>query len=96
MDRWYGYKAKSDENWRFSDDFRQGFSYAMDLNDGDSLGAELLLRWLERKTELFVEAEWRRIQRLAAALCDVGKIDGSEIRHVVEGSGGLAVSKTAD
>src|SRR5262249_13930775 len=31
MDRWYGYRAKSDENWYASDDHRRGFKYALEL-----------------------------------------------------------------
>jgi hypothetical protein len=84
MDRWHNWKSRDESNWRSSSDFRQAFSYAMEINGGDSEGAELLVSWLLRRTEIIVERQWPRIQRLAAALCDVGKIDGSEITHIVQ------------
>src|SRR5438105_1588623 len=32
MDRFYGYKAKSDKNWRASEDYRQAFQFALQLS----------------------------------------------------------------
>ena len=90
VDKFYGWKAKTDLNWKASDDHAQARECALLLNDGDSLGAELLLRWLERKTELLVEAEWPRIQRLGRALLECDRIDGEQITHILKASGGLA------
>jgi hypothetical protein len=85
MDRWYGYKASTHENWRSSDDFRQARLYALQLNDDDSEGAELFVAWLSRRAELVVERKWSQIQKLSHALLEFGKIDGSEITHIVQG-----------
>jgi hypothetical protein len=41
MDRWYGFKAKSDENWRASDDYQQAHAIALKLSGYDLLGANL-------------------------------------------------------
>jgi hypothetical protein len=85
MDRWHGYKASTDESWRASDDFRQAFSYALEVN-GDRESAESLVQWLLRRTEVIVERQWPRIQRLAAALCDSGAMNVTQIRHVLRGA----------
>jgi hypothetical protein len=89
MDRCYGYKAKDDTNWRASDDHKQAFESALELNDGDSVGAELLMLWLERKTDLLVEKQWPQIERLACALkkklefTGGGRFSGDEIDEVL-------------
>jgi hypothetical protein len=85
MDRWYGWKAKTDENWRASDDYKHARSLALRLNDGDEQGAELLVAWLERRAELLVEKQWPRIHKLAFALLDREKLCGSEINKILNG-----------
>jgi hypothetical protein len=83
MDRCYGYKAKSDENWRASSDFKAALSYAILLNNGDEKGAELLLAWLERRAELLVERKWPQIHKLAFTLLENEKLSGTEIYEIL-------------
>jgi hypothetical protein len=83
MDRCYGYKAKSDENWRASSDFKAALSYAILLNNGDEKGAELLLSWLARRAELLVERKWPQIHKLAFALLENEKLSGTEIYEIL-------------
>jgi hypothetical protein len=90
VDRCYGYKAKDDSNWKASDDYAQARECALQLNDGDSEGAELLVAWLARRAELLVEKQWPQIQRLGRALLGCDRIDGKQITHILKASGGLA------
>jgi ATP-dependent Zn protease len=84
MDRWYGYKAKSDQNWRASEDRKQALSRALQINNGDQTGAELLLAWLERRAELLVERHWSQIHKLAFALLEREKLSGAEITQIMK------------
>src|SRR5262245_7075770 len=43
MDRFYGYKAKSDANWKASSDYKNSFRLALEITGGDREGAELLV-----------------------------------------------------
>jgi ATP-dependent Zn protease len=85
MDRLYGYKVKDDTVWRASTDYKQAFKYALQLNDDDSLGAELVMTWLERKTDLLIEKEWPRVHKLAFALLEKheGELTGDQIRKIL-------------
>jgi hypothetical protein len=91
MDRWYARSGKGDHkwNWKASDDYRQAFQYALRLNGGDATGAELLLAWLERRTELLVEKQWPQIHKLAFQLLDKvdcngdAKLSGEQIRKAL-------------
>jgi hypothetical protein len=89
MDKWFGWKAKNDQNWRGSEDYKQAFDCALQLNDGDRAGAELLMKWLERRTELLVEKQWAQIQKLASALQEKqkftgnGRFSGAEIKELL-------------
>ena len=47
-------------------------------------GSETLDQWLSRWAELLVERKWPQIQKLSHALLEFGKIDGSEITHIVQ------------
>jgi hypothetical protein len=86
IDRRYGYKAQDYLNWRASDDFRQARLYALQLNDGDAEGAELLLSWLARRAELLVEKQWAQIQKLAFALLERERIAGPELHKIMHES----------
>jgi hypothetical protein len=77
MDVWYNHKAKSDENWRASEDRKQALSYALQINNGDHEGAELLMAWLERRAEVIVKRHWPQIHKLAFALLDREKLSGA-------------------
>jgi hypothetical protein len=94
---WHGSKPQSDEAWPTSSDYKDAHKYALDLNDGDSKGATLLLKWLERKAELLVEVEWSRISCLAAALLEHNKIEGNDkIQHFINGNGRLETQKAPE
>ena len=85
MGKLYGYKVEDDENWRASDDYKQTKECALRLrlNDGDSEGAELLIRWLERKTDLLIERLWPQIRKLAFALLEHDQLTGEQVREVL-------------
>ena len=95
MDRWHGYKADSDHNWKQSDDYKQALSYALEINQGDSVGAELLVKWLARRAELLVERYWSRIDALAFALLDKEKLSGAEISEILKNHRDRWVRNTA-
>jgi hypothetical protein len=46
--------------------------------------SETLDQWLSRWAELLVERKWPQIQKLSHALLEFGKIDRSEITHIVQ------------
>jgi hypothetical protein len=81
-DRVRGYKVM-DEQWRVTKDYQRALDSALRLNAGDSLGAELLLRWLERRTELLIEKHWPKIHELAFALLENDQLTGEQIREVL-------------
>jgi ATP-dependent Zn protease len=85
-DRWYGYKAQSDENWKASSDYAQALSCALQLSDGDRTAARLLVDYALRRADLLVEKHWPQISRLAFALLEYNKIAGNDIRHFMKGS----------
>jgi hypothetical protein len=83
MDRLYGYKAKDDTNWRGSRDYKQAFESALQLNDVDFLGAELLMAWAERRTDKLIEECWTDVQKLVFALRENHRLTGSEISELL-------------
>jgi hypothetical protein len=91
MDKWYGYKAKSDENWRASNDYKQAFNYALQINNGDHEGATLLIRWLSRRAEVLVKRHWSQINALASELLERSKLSGAEIHKIIDGDGGASL-----
>ena len=44
VDRWYGWKADSDENWRASDDYRKAYGAALQVSEGDTVAAAQLMK----------------------------------------------------
>jgi hypothetical protein len=83
MDRLYGYKYKDDTNWRASRDYKQACESALQLNDGDSLGAELLMAWAERRTDKLIEERWPDVQKLAYALRENHRLTGNEVSEIL-------------
>jgi hypothetical protein len=66
-----------------SGDYKRAASCALRLNSGDEIGAKLLLQWMERRTELFVEKLWPQIQKVAYALLEREKLSGREIEQIL-------------
>jgi hypothetical protein len=85
MDRWYGYKAKGEQNWRGSDDRKQALTCALKLSDGDTEAAELLVKWGERRAEVMVGRTWPQVHKLAFALLEHGKLSGDQVRDLLGG-----------
>jgi hypothetical protein len=73
VDRWYGWKSKSDENWRASDDYKKSLKVALWLNEGDTLAAEALLKWGERVADTIIEKHWDQFPGIVEALVERGK-----------------------
>jgi hypothetical protein len=70
--------------WRASSDFVKASRFAFELNKSDQRGADLLLAWLERKTELLIEQHWREIGAVAYGLLNTGRLSGSQVRGIIE------------
>jgi hypothetical protein len=87
LDKWYGYKAKSYENWRASDDYKSAFQHVLKICNGDQQGAGLLLAWLERRSEVLVERHWDRINTLGSKLLERSKLSGTEINEILRDNG---------
>jgi hypothetical protein len=77
-----GYKV-SEEEWHATKDYHTALDCALRLNASDSLGAELLMAWMERRTELLVDKLWPRIHKVAFALLEREKLDGEQIAKVL-------------
>jgi hypothetical protein len=56
---------------------------ALELNNGDHEGAELLMAWLERKTELLISALWPQVGRINDALLVKEKLSGREVCEIM-------------
>ena len=95
MDRWDGRKADAGNNWEASNDYKQAYNIALKQSGGDSLGAEYLMSYFERRAEVIVERQWAKISKLAFALLDTdgiarhGKVQfsGEQIRQVLSHNG---------
>jgi len=94
VDRWYGYKAKSDDNWRASKDRAQALKAALHLSDGDNEAAELLVWWGERRADILVEQQWGQIHSLAFALLEHDSLTGEAVNAILNGSNGAVVNTT--
>jgi hypothetical protein len=58
IDKWYGWKAQSDDAWKASKDHAEAFAAALQLSDNDADAAELLVKWAERRANVVVEQQW--------------------------------------
>lgn len=75
VDRWYGWKAQSDENWRKSEDHRKAYRVALRLSQDDLLAATQLIRWAEMVAEKIVERHWDQFPGPARLLVETGKLN---------------------
>jgi len=73
-DRWYGWKAASEENWLKSRDQREAFRVALQLSGGDALCAGMLMRWAEKRAEILVADHWNQLSDAAHTLLERGKL----------------------
>jgi hypothetical protein len=74
MDRWYGWKAKSDKNWRASDDHKKAYETALQLSEGDAVAAAALVKWGERMADVIIERHWDQFSGAVEALVERGKL----------------------
>ncbi len=79
IDKWYGWKAEGDQNWRASKDYSDAFAAALKVSDGDEQAAALLVTWGERMADALVEAQWPSVHRLAFALLEKDQLNGEQI-----------------
>jgi hypothetical protein len=56
------------------------------LNDGDSQGAEWLIKWLDRRAQLLVEKQWPQVHKLAFGLLEHEKLTGPQVAKILNGS----------
>jgi hypothetical protein len=77
-------RCYDEAEWKGSADFVKATRFALELNGGDQQGAELLLAWLQRKTELLISELWPQVSKLAYALLDKQKLSGCEVREIIE------------
>ena len=73
-----------DAKWRASSDYVKASRWALRLNNGDQQGAELLMSWLERKTELLIEQQWREINAATHVLLNTGRLSGAQVHDIIE------------
>jgi hypothetical protein len=79
----------SNESWCESTDYKRAYKLALEVNQRDLRGAQLLVAWLLRRCELMVGKEWGRIQKLADALLEKqkftgnGRLSGAEIKELL-------------
>jgi hypothetical protein len=84
MDRWYGYKASTDTNWKQSADYRNALDSALKLaGGGDEVEAGLWLQIAEHKADKLIAEQWGSIHRLAFALLDREKLSGAQIDEIL-------------
>jgi hypothetical protein len=63
MDKWYGWKTKSDENWKASKDHAEAFAAALWFSDNDAEAAGLLVKWSECMADVVVEQQSPQIRQ---------------------------------
>jgi len=83
VDRWYGYKASTDTNWKQSADYRNALDYALKLAGGDEVEAGLWLQIAEHKADKLIAEQWGSIHKLAFALLDREKLSGAQIDEIL-------------
>ena len=62
------------------------------MNDGDSQGAELLIKWLDRRAQLLVEKQWPQVHKLAFGLLEHEKLTGEQVNVCVGAFSGSAIT----
>ena len=73
-----------DAEWRTRSDYVHALEFALELNGGDQQGAELMLAWLERKTDILITELWPQINELTYALLNKGRLSGREVIEILE------------
>jgi hypothetical protein len=56
------------------------------LSEGDEQAAEHLLAYVMRRAELLVENSWPQIHKLAFALLEHERLDGAQVKVILNGS----------
>src|SRR4029453_5166043 len=84
-----------EEEWRASSDYVKASRLALEINDGDQQGAELLMAWLERRTDVLVSAQWPQVSKLAFALLEHDSLTGAQVKAILDGSNGSAPNAAA-
>ena len=74
VDRWFGWKVKSDESWRNSDDHKRAYRVALKVSEGDHRASLLLVEWGERMADAIVEKHWGQFHDAACELVERGKM----------------------
>jgi hypothetical protein len=75
VDRWYGWKAESDNNWRNSDDHKKAHEAALKVSEGDAVAAAHLMKWGERMADVIIEKYWgESFHEAARALIENGTL----------------------
>ena len=78
---------RDEQEWLSSGDYARAFDSALRLSAGDKVGAELLLQWAERRTELLARKLWPKIEKLAYVLLERQKLCGAEVAAVLNNGG---------
>jgi len=74
VDRWFGWKAPSEENWRKSQDHHNAYQVALKLSQGDLLAATMLIQWAEKVAEKIIAKHWDRLHAPAMQLVERGTL----------------------
>jgi hypothetical protein len=78
------------DDWENSIDHKESWRRALWLSADDEECARLLLQWAARRAELLVRRLWSRIQAIASALCEHGKLSGESVKRIIDESGKIA------
>jgi hypothetical protein len=95
MDKWYGWKTKSDENWKASKDHAEAFAAALWFSDNDAEAAGLLVKWGSAWRTLLLSNSGRRFAKLAFALLEHDSLTGAQMKAILNGSNGSAPNAAA-
>ena len=74
VDRWYGWKTPTDDNWLKSQDQRRAFRAALQLSSNDPVCARMLMKWAEKRADILIADQWQRIKDTALTLLERGKL----------------------
>src|SRR5438034_10751420 len=73
VDKWYGYPARDDENWRKSNEYCDAYQVALKVSQNNRQAASLLMQWAERVAGAIIEEHWPEFHEAARALVEHGK-----------------------